>query len=299
MPTRSGTNPFPIDSAALERLFRAYGLPVPSSGLVLFALRGALPETLSDRWARSIRIRPARVDHVHMRCTIGIWDRDAGRVFAAPGSTVPHRDNVRKAAGRKGKLKGRGTNQLEPGYFLDLSKGEHLQGKLNGHQALRQTASRLYRRSPRGLPFTPGSPLYYGNTYDNLHCGWNEDGLGPGFSSAGCMVVAGLPHCPRRPDAPANRGPWKAFHDLLYASPQTAFPILLATAGEALRLMRGPERNALTYGSEGEPVKALQRKLTEEGRYRGRISGKLDARTYRAWKHPRARTGGTRSRAGR
>jgi len=286
MPARSDTEPFRLDSAALKRLFRAYCLPAPTSGLVLFALRGALPESPSSGWVRSLSLRPARVDHVHMRCTLGIWDRAGGRIFAAPGSTVPHRENVRMAAARKGNMKGRGTNQLEPGFYVDLTKGEHLQDKLNGHQALRQTASRLYRRSPRGLPYSATSPLYYGNPYDNLHCGWNLDGLDPGFSSAGCMVVAGLPHCPRRSDATSNRGPWQAFHQFLYAAPQVAFPILLAPAGEAFKLMRGSGRTALTYGSEGEAVEALQRKLREEGRYQGRITGKLDARTYRAWKRP-------------
>jgi len=293
MPARSGSAPYALDSAALERLFRAYAIPLPDDGMVLFALRGALPQERPSGWARSIRVRPAPVDHAHMRCTLGIWDRRGKRLFAAPGSTVPHRDNVRKAAARKGKLKGRGTNQLEPGYYLDLTKGEHLQGKANGHEALRQTASRFYRRSPRGLPYSPSSPLYYGNPYDNLHCGWNLDGHGPGYSSAGCMVVAGLPHCPRRPDAPSDRGPWKIFHDVLYAASQRAFPILLAPAAEALRLLRGPEgRTALIYGSRGGKVEALQRKLAAAGLYRGRITGNLDARTYRAWKQPRSRRSG-------
>jgi hypothetical protein len=296
MPSRLRPTPFDLSASSLERLFRAYGLPLPSHGLVLFALRGALPETRPDKWVRSMRMRLAPVDHLHMRCTLGIWDRAGGRIFAAPGSTVPHKDNVEKAAARKGKSRGRGTNQLEPGFYTDLAKGEHLQGKTNGHQALRQTAARLYRRSPVGLPFSAASPLYYGNPYDNLHCGWNLDGRAPGFSSAGCMVVAGLPHCPRRADAPSNRGPWKAFHDLLYSGPQTGFPILLADAGEAVRLMGGSERLALTYGSEGERVKALQRKLAADGRYLGRITGKLDARTYRAWKPPRKAPGRSRSR---
>jgi hypothetical protein len=285
MPTRPGSEPIPLDSTALERLFQAYGIPLPSDGLVLFALRGAVPEKTPAGWARRIRLVPGPVDHVHMRCTLGIWDRTGRRLFAAPGSTVPHRDNVRKAADRKGKMKGRGTNQLEPGYYTDLAKGEHLQGKANGHEALRQTASRLYRRAPGGLPYSPGSPLYYGNPYDNLHCGWNLDGRGPGFSSSGCMVVAGMPRCPRRGDAPSDRGPWKAFHDLLYAAEQRTFPILLVPAAEAGRLVKGPAgKTALTYGSQGDAVKALQLKLASQGVYRGRVTGKLDARTYRAWK---------------
>jgi hypothetical protein len=285
MSTRPGSDPITLDSAALERLFQAYAIPLPPDGFVLFALRGAVPEKTPAKWSRSIRLRPSPVDHVHMRCTLGIWDRAGRRLFAAPGSTVPHRDNVRKAADRKGRMKGRGTNQLEPGYYTDLAKGEHLQGKTNGHEALRQTASRFYRRAPAGLPYTSGSPLYYGNPYDNLHCGWNLDGSGPGFSSSGCMVVAGMPRCPRREDAPADRGPWKTFHDLLYAVPQRNFPILLALASEAGRLVKGPAgKAALTYGSRGESVKALQRRLASQGAYRGRATGNLDARTYRAWK---------------
>jgi hypothetical protein len=274
----------------MERLFRVHAIPLPTEGLVLFALRGALPARAPSGWVRSLHARPVAVDHVHMRCTLGIWDRAGRRLFAAPGSTVPHRDNVLKAAARKGRAKGRGTNQLEPGYYTDLGKGEHLQGKRNGHQALRQTASRLYRRSPRGLPYAASSPLYYGNPYDNLHCGWNLDGRKPGFSSSGCMVVAGLPHCPRREDAPENRGPWRVFHDLLYSSPQQSFPFLLLGGRDAARrLADSREAIALTYGSQGEEVKALQRGLAREGSYRGKITGRLDARTYRAWKQPRRR----------
>lgn len=277
-----------VTPASLERLFVAYGLPVPGTGLVLFAFRGCLPVAVPAGWTRAIRLRPAAVDHIHMRCTLGIWDRDAGRLFAAPGSTVPHKDNVLKAAARKGRLKGRGANQLEPGYYTDLTKGEHLQGKRNGHQALRQTAYRFYRRSRTGVPYTASAPLFYGNPYDNLHCGWNLDGASAGFSSAGCMVVAGLPHCPRREDAPADRGPWKGFHDRLYAAPQKTFPLFLLPAAEARDALRvGAPGTRLAFGSEGEAVKALQRKLAAGGGYRGRVTGRLDARTYRAWKRPR------------
>lgn len=277
-----------VTPASLERLFAAYGLPLPADGLVLFALRGCLPVPGPSGWSRSLRLRPTPVDHIHMRCTLGIWDRAGGRIFAAPGSTVPHKDNVLKAAARNGRLKGRGTNQLEPGFYADLTKGEHLQGKRNGHQALRQTAFRFYRRSLTGVPYTAAAPLFYGNPYDNLHCGWNLDGMASGFSSAGCLVVAGLPHCPRREDAAPDRGPWKGFHDRIYAARQKSFPLLLLPADEAWPWLKGAGAGApLVFGSEGEAVKALQRKLAASGSYRGRITGRLDARTYRAWKRPR------------
>ncbi len=294
---------------SLERMFAAFRVPLGDGNLVLFGLRGCLPvkpaKTLKARnamdaaetgkgWSRSVDLRAVEVDHVHMRCTIGIWDRRGKRLFAAPGSTVPHKSNVEKAAARKGRTRGRGTNQLEPGFYTDLTKGEHLQGKRNGHQALRQTAYRFYRRSLTGVPYRETSPLFYGNPYDNLHCGWNLDGREPGFSSAGCMVVAGMPECPRREDHRENLGPWKTFHDLLYSAPQKTFPILLAPSRAALAALdsRDGKRAAaktdlLLFGSAGEDVKNLQRKLAASGLYRGRITGRLDARTYRAWKQPR------------
>ncbi len=278
-----------LSHAALEKLFAAFHVHPEGKGLVLFALRGALPVKQAMGWTRSLTVRTVALDYLHMRCTLGIWDREGERVFAAAGSTVPYRDNVEKAAARKGRAKGKGTNQLEPGFYADLTKGEHLQGKRNGHQALRQTESRLYRRSLSGVPYRETSPLYYGNPYDNLHCGWNADGKRPGYSSAGCLVVAGMPHCPRREERTLDTGPWKIFHDLIYAVGQKRFPILLLPAESAALVLgnrSAPKgRNPwLVFGSEGEEVKALQGRLADAGAYKGRATGRLDARTYRAWK---------------
>lgn len=286
---------FPLSHAGLERIFKAWSIPLPASSLILFGLRGCLPRPAPARWSRILRLEPAAIDHVHMRCTLGIWDRQDRRIYAAPASTVPHRDNVERAAARGGK----GANQIEPGYYPDLAKGEHLQGKLNGHQALRQTAGRFYRRSPAGLPYSSKSPLFFGNPYDNLHCGWNEDGLLPGFRSAGCLVVAGLPHCPRHERPHPNQGPWKTFHHILYGSSQKTFPILILPAAEAQALLAEgedrvgtgtesrPRRRAakprLVFGSKGEGVKALQKKLSAAGFYKGPANGEMGIRTYRAW----------------
>jgi hypothetical protein len=290
------SKPIPISPSSLVRIFQAWHVPVPASGLVLFAIRGGLPRKTLEGWAPSLAVDPVDVDYHHMRCALGIWDVKGKRVFAVPGSTVPHRDNVAKAA-LKG---GAGTNQLEAGYWQDLTKGEHLQGKLNGHEALRQTANRLYRRSPKGLPYTAKSPLYYGNPYDNLHCGWNPDGKGPGFSSAGCLVVAGTARCKRHESPKPNQGPWKAFHRLIYAVKQSRFPLLLLPAAEIQAALAEGEGGAgtraagaagkapragtrLIFGSKGEAVRALQRRLIGTGHYRGRADGDLGPRTFRAW----------------
>jgi hypothetical protein len=285
-----------LDSATLERLFTLWNIPLPSKGLVLFALRGAVPAHASKAtagWAKSAALTLGAPDYRHMRCTIGIWDRSGGRVFVAQGSTVPHRDNVLKAAARKGVMKGRGTNQLEPGYYTDLTKGEHLQGKPQGHAALRQTGFRFYRRAHLGgntagqkLPlYTVRDPLYFGNPYDNLHCAWNRDVTREGFRSAGCVVVSGWPHSPRLPDAQPNAGAWKLFHDLIYAAPQKTFPLLLLPADEAIdSLTRQKHGTHLVYGSQGDAVKTLQHKLKAKGLFGGKVTGRLGVSTYRAWK---------------
>lgn len=286
---------FTLDSTALERLFAAWSVPLPADDLVLFALRGATPASSACGWAAQATLTLTPVDYNHMRCTIGVWDRARGRVFVAVGSTVPHRTNVLKAAARKGIMKGRGTNQLEPGYYTDLTKGEHLQGKSQGHAALRQTGYRFYRRAHLAgnqagnkLPlYTNRDPLYFGNPYDNLHCAWNRDPKVEGFRSAGCVVIAGWPHSPRLPDAQPNQGAWKIFHDLIYAAEQKTFPFLLLPAEDAMNALTHPERSRgvrLVYGSEGEAVKALQKSLAKKRIYTGAISGRLGMGTYRAWK---------------
>jgi hypothetical protein len=289
---------FTLDAAALERIFALWNVPAPlvdKKGMVLFALRGARPVEpqraapgKKSGWARSVSLEIVTPDFIHMRCTLGIWDRKTGRIFAAPGSTVPQRDNVLKAAARRGVMKGRGTNQLEPGFYTDLTKGEHLQGKPAGHAALRQTGFRFYRRAHHKPPYTARDPLYFGNPYDNLHCAWNPDPGTAGFRSSGCLVVAGWPHSPRLPDAKPgankNSGAWKIFHDLIYAAPQKSFPLLLLPAKEvAQALAKKNPAPQLVYGSEGDAVKVLQKKLAAKGLYKGGVNGKLGVGTYRAW----------------
>jgi hypothetical protein len=286
-----------LDSPTLERLFALWNIPLSRTELVLFALRGAVlrpgAQAATKGWATKATLDLVAPDYIHMRCTIGIWNRETKQLFVAPGSTVPHRDNVIKAAARKGIMKGRGTNQLEPGYYTDLAKGEHLQGKPQGHAALRQTGFRFYRRAhlaknphgKRDTLYTEKDPLFFGNPYDNLHCAWNPDAKTEGFRSAGCVVVSGWPHSPRLPDAEPNSGSWKIFHDLIYASPQKKFPLLLLPAADAAdSLTRQKPGTHLVYGSQGEAVKTLQKKLASKGLFGGKVTGLLGASTYRAWR---------------
>jgi hypothetical protein len=273
-----------LSHLSLTALMKAYGFPLPKRGLVLVGLRGAEPVRAASGLQAKCDLVVQGVDYLSLHCTLAIWDLDRKQVFASLGSTIPHLDQVAKAAARKGRLQGKGTNQVEPGWYTDLTKGEHLQGKEKGHAALRQTAYRFYRRSKHAPPYRTTDALYYGNPYDNLHCAWNLDGKDPGYSSAGCLVVAGLPHCPRIAQSGPNQGSWKIFHDLLYASPQKQFPFALLSGREALAILSEADpKPRLLFGSEGKAVTALQQKLIAKGLLQGRPTGKLGTATYRAW----------------
>ncbi|HAO99533.1 MAG TPA: hypothetical protein DCQ83_05765 [Fibrobacteres bacterium] len=273
-----------LNGVALRRIFEIWNVPIPHSEIILFALRGAVPIKKAKGWSSSLELQLITPDYQHLRCTLGLWNQKTDKVFAAQGSTVPHKDNVLKAAARKGPMKGRGTNQLEPGFYEDLHKGEHLQGKPMGHAALRQTGYRFYRRSHHAPPYTSSDPLYFGNPYDNLHSAWNMDGQVAGYRSSGCMVVAGLPFCPRLPDSKPNQGAWKVFHDLIYAVPQKQFPLLLLPATDVWDALSGKHSGTrLCYGSRGDSVVRLQKALRRKRAYSGRVDGNLGAAVYRAW----------------
>ncbi len=271
---------FTLNQMVLIHIFKKWNVNIPSQRLILFAFRGISPLNNTKTWRKTWQLQKSRLDYKHMRCAIGIWDRSTGLLFIAPGSTVPHSGQVTKAADKNGK----GANQLEPGFYTDYRKGEHLEGSPRGHQALRQTGPRFIRRTTEGAPYEKTDRLLFSNPYDNLHCSWNIHPSEAGFSSAGCIVVAGWPHCPRQSAPKPNRGHWRAFHKYLYQAGQTGFPFLLLEAGQIARVLQlRYSRPLLCYGSAGPPVKQLQQRLKRLGFYKGPVNGFLDTRTYRAW----------------
>ncbi|MFC1584101.1 hypothetical protein ACFL5V_00990 [Fibrobacterota bacterium] len=269
-----------INHKALIRVFSRWHIAPPLNKLVILGFRGMLPVRPGLSPKLSWDLKKVSVDYKHMRCTLGIWDPISKKIFLAPGSTVPYIDYVKKAALREG----RGANQMEPGYYADYSKGEHLEGMVRGHQALRQSGLRFVRRTVRGAPYRKTDRMYFGNPYDNLHCAWNRDPKKLGFSSGGCLVVAGMPHCRRQERPVPNQGHWRVFHQIIYQTTQRKFPILLL---EAAKLKQALEHTAskplLCYGSEGKAVRKLQRMLKGRGVYKGPFNGRMDSRTYRAW----------------
>ncbi len=281
--------PVLLNDANLKQLFHLLSLKLPKfdQDLVLFAIRAAqiASKKNSDHsiptiteWLSSVSLQSAKIDYNHMRCVLGIWDLKNQRIYAAPGSTVPNEKQLRLAHSKGGK----GANQLEPGFYQDFIKGEHLQGKARGHSALRQSASRFYRRPVNSWRITKNAPLFWGNPHDNLHCAWNLDPEQTGFSSAGCLVVAGWPACPRIEKQTENQGYWKEYHSRVYQSSQSRYPLLLLDYNILLKafVQKHPQ---IVFGSSGEVVRKVQTKLKKLGLYLGALNGHMDTRTYRSY----------------
>jgi len=182
---KNALRPIALSHASLEKLFAAFHIHPEGHGMVLFALRGALPVKAAGGWASSLQVIPAPLDYVHMRCTLGIWDRRGKRVFAAPGSTVPHKDNVVKAAARKGRLKERASTNWSRASITGSDQRRTPPGQTERDiKALRQTEYRLYRRSLTGIPYRSASPLYYGNPMITFISRMERGRQGTRFSTA-------------------------------------------------------------------------------------------------------------------
>lgn len=270
--------PFVLDVSQIKSLFTKLSLPVPEK-YSLLALRGYTLANHLDtgKFLDKVSICKTKIDYHHMRCCFVYWHPKKNKILVVPGSTVPHRDQVIMAASKGGK----GANQLEPGFFTDLTLGDHLQGKLRAHKALRQTRPRFIRRASQAPPYTSTDKLFFSNPYDNFHCAWNEKIEVSGFSSAGCMVVAGQPHCPALSSKPAS-GPWKKLIHEIGKSKQENFSCLLLSQ-EQISQHLIKQISGMIYGSTGAQVKEFQRWLKQSGFYKGPMNGVLDARTYKAW----------------
>ena len=271
-----------VSDVSLRRLFEANAFPVPDDELVLFGLRGALPEGETGDLGPGHHVALAEPDYVHPRCTVGVWKPGAGEVALFAGTTVPHRTYVTAARKRNG----RGANELLPGRYPGYTKGVHRAGSPTAHRALRQTKAQGHRRTVDDVDFDADDRVEVANPYDNFHAMWS---MGPDhayFASAGCQGAVGYPRCPKRERRPAA-GPWADLDAIVWGSDQDVFTYHLLPARELLRIAdlyvpRVGVTLRLRYGSQGEHVDALQARLALFGRYTGEIDGDYGPKTLRA-----------------
>jgi hypothetical protein len=278
---------FTLTHDLLRRLALRNNYAVPQSGLVFFGLRGSLPIDVSGTdFAQKHEMRFADIDNQRMRCTLGQWQPDKQAIAVFPGSTVPSLPNIRNAVAAGG----RGTNMLMLGLY-EYERGIHKVGKPSGHRAFRQAKFFPVWRTKDDLDFDADDPADLGGSvsdyfWDNLHCAYHDNLETPGFSSAGCQVVAGQPRSPAREGRPET-GPWKRFIDNAYDGfgTQSRYVYPLFSAIEAAMVAcksDGEITQTVRFGSTGNLVNDVQAALVREGYEIGTPDGDFGRNTLEA-----------------
>ncbi len=271
---------FVLTAEVLKRLMAINAFPRKQGDeMIFFGLRGCLPVAAQGTsLAATQALKIVALNYTNPRCTIGQWKLQDESVAAFPGSTIPAIRYVEISVHKEGQ----GTNQLLPGSYWFV-KGVHHAGKPSGHRAFLQDGNRIYLRTTDNTTYDPSDTPDTGNPGDDLHAAFGN-GLGGLYSSAGCQVVMGYPHCEAgNVDTP----PWPTFRDNAYRLQQTLFNYLLLDAADAaavaadpvtprpLRLRCGSHEDALP-GSPGV-IKEVQEALIREGYLTGEPDGSFGA----------------------
>ena len=205
----------------LELLIEANGfLPAREHGRIVFALRGAqLLQSLGqsavvDRQENreALTLCEGKPDHNALRCVIGVYDIELGRMHGYQSSTVPNPKAVAShvAGGSPSNMMLTGCYQFEVGWHLPSKEDRKIPGCLieNGrHKAVLRTRNdHVYELTDVVHDNTPG---------DNVHPAKSE---GPfPFSSWGCLVLKGSisPSIGGIRETVQHTGEWARFRKML------------------------------------------------------------------------------------
>jgi S1-C subfamily serine protease len=222
IPDRSfaGTS-FLFGPRELELLIEANGFqPAREHGRIVFALRGAqLLQSLGqsavvDRQENraALTLCECKPDHNTLRCVIGVYDIELGRMHGYQSSTVPNPKAVAShvAGGSPSNMMLTGCYQFEVGWHLPSKEDRKIPGCLieNGrHKAVLRTRNDyVYELTDVVHDNTPG---------DNVHPAKSE---GPfPFSSWGCLVLKGSisPSIGGVRETVQHTGEWARFRKML------------------------------------------------------------------------------------
>ncbi|MHC2623050.1 N-acetylmuramoyl-L-alanine amidase [Bradyrhizobium huanghuaihaiense] len=291
---------FSFTAADLELLCTLNDFPVQDSGgtPVLFGLRGAgivQGGSSSDgSWRDEVILKNLRPNHHEIRCVMGAWDRQLGKIAVYPASTVPNAEAVVSWFQTQ-----ESGNLLATGFYRYIC-GEH-----NGRPGcflLRKSISEkrivIVRRSEDDLIYESTDKVHKTAPGDNIHPSFSSETSW--FSSFGCQVVVGS-----ATSSGAHSGPWARFRRSAGLTdgdgdPGKPFIYVLLTGQEALQASDARRRNLsladpevramrrLRFGSTSPRVAALQAQLGQSN------DGDLGPATAEAL-HAKQRSLGNRS----
>ena len=290
---------FTLTDRDLRKLMRMHYYPFSEDKMVFIGFRACLPISIETglQPAAHHQLALQTLDYKNLRCTIGQWLPNAQKLMLAPGSTVPHVNNIRKSLDNpqnstEGKLFR--TNQLELGYFKNYKKGRHRHLGPTSHQAFRMDYPLMIRRTADDTDFELDDQVEYEKPYDNIHASYTESLESGYFASAGCQVIMGYP---KRKDDKfiEHTGPWKVFLENAYALKQQTFAYALFSGSVAHRISaaRVDKKVApiLRFGSNDQAnqasdlpplVSIIQEKLQNLGYKLGAVDGDFGPKTWKA-----------------
>ena len=270
-----------FSSDHLRKLLRVNSYPYSETQFMVFGIRGSRPvNTNFDIFKNTHTIEMFDVDYLTPKCTIGIWNPNQNKIALFPASTVPHLNYMKKQKAGTGR-----ANAMQSGFYSYFEKGFHNPSAAHAHQALRLATNIFLRRSNNDLVFTNEDPIEVGNPNDNMHAGYCNT-VNDAYSSAGCQVIVGQPKCLGRNNKP-NTGYWDTFHEIIYneASMQRNFNYSLfryVDADAVFNASNSLMQARLRFGSKGNVVLELQKKLKEKGYFHTNIDGDFGRNTLLA-----------------
>lgn len=252
----------------------------PHQSRVIFGLRGCgiVDRAQLAKPLKTISLKETKIDHLNMRCIIGVWDRQNQTVSAHEGSTAPHLSYMQiyraylhlkgdivvndaaispedkiKEEDRSKWLSNWRTNQLGQGLHL-MSFGSHAgrPSLLTQHKDWFGPVKRA--RNDLGYRYSDWD-VSSGRVVDNIHPAWSFDGIN--YASAGCNCIHGG----------GGRWPyWGQISNFLRelagaSDPQGTFAYAIVTGREARLHAQNPGEPSLRrlrFGSSGQEVLALQ-----------------------------------------
>ena len=278
---------FIVNNKVLADLFRINQYAIPDDKeLIFIGVRGCLPvETNNQDFQKSVELYLIDLNYTNLRCTILQWKHKEGLIAAFPASTIPHINNIKAFVTNSNKP----SNCLTTGYYKKYVKGVHSPAKkANWHQAFKQYGQPLaIRRTRNNVTYDNFDTIEVSfNCSDNIHCGWTQS-LETNYSSAGCQVIMGIPKCDSKPNLTDNLGPWKVFKDNGYKANQSTFPYALFNSKEVYQVSNNNGKKIIAkmrFGSTGELVKDMQKKLLAGNYLQGDADGDFGKNTLYAVK---------------